>query len=75
MESDEKELRREISYAILNTHAIRSGLFTPDIAFEAIVKKQVSKLKEPALKCVDLVVIELTNLMHKLTEKVLFFRI
>jgi dynamin GTPase len=70
MEFDEKELRREITYAIKNTHGIRSGLFTPDIAFEAIVKKQISKLKEPSLKCVDLVINELTNLIHKLTEKV-----
>ena len=70
MEFDEKELRREITYAIKNTHGIRSGLFTPDIAFEAIVKKQVAKLKEPSLKCVDLVINELTNLIHKLTEKV-----
>jgi dynamin GTPase len=69
MEFDEKELRREITYAIKNTHGIRSGLFTPDIAFEAIVKKQVSKLKEPSIKCVDLVITELTNLIHKLTDK------
>jgi dynamin GTPase len=70
MEFDEKELRREITYAIKNTHGIRSGLFTPDIAFEAIVKKQISKLTEPSIKCVDLVVAELTNLIHKLTDKV-----
>ena len=69
---DEKELRREITYAIKNTHGIRSGLFTPDIAFEVIVKKQVEKLKEPSLKCVDLVITELTNLIHKLTDKVSF---
>uniref|UniRef100_A0A493TXF6 dynamin GTPase n=1 Tax=Anas platyrhynchos platyrhynchos TaxID=8840 RepID=A0A493TXF6_ANAPP len=43
MEFDEKELRREISYAIKNIHGIRTGLFTPDLAFEAIVKKQLSQ--------------------------------
>ena len=48
----------------------RGGLFTPDVAFEAIVKKQISRLKEPSLKCVDLVITELTNLIHKLTDKV-----
>lgn len=69
MEFDEKELRREITYAIKNTHGIRSGLFTPDIAFEVIVKKQVEKLKTPAIKCVDLVITELSNLIHKLTDK------
>ena len=50
MELDEKELRREITFAILNSHGIRSGLFTPDAAFEVIVKKQVHTLKEPCTK-------------------------
>ncbi|XP_045565852.1 dynamin-2 isoform X2 [Salmo salar] len=69
MEFDEKELRREISYAIKNIHGVRTGLFTPDLAFEAIVKKQIIKLKEPCLKCVDLVLSELTSLVKKCTEK------
>ncbi|XP_015204536.1 dynamin-2 isoform X2 [Lepisosteus oculatus] len=69
MEFDEKELRREISYAIKNIHGVRTGLFTPDLAFEAIVKKQILKLKEPSLKCVDLVVSELTALVRKCAEK------
>ncbi|XP_060755281.1 dynamin-2 isoform X1 [Neoarius graeffei] len=69
MEFDEKELRREISYAIKNIHGVRTGLFTPDLAFEAIVKKQIVKLKQPCLKCVDLVVSELSALAHKCTEK------
>ncbi|XP_029943361.1 dynamin-2-like isoform X2 [Salarias fasciatus] len=69
MEFDEKELRKEISYAIKNIHGVRTGLFTPDMAFEAIVKKQVIKLKDPCLKCVDLVVTELVTLIRKCTEK------
>ncbi|XP_033500870.1 dynamin-2 isoform X5 [Epinephelus lanceolatus] len=66
---DEKELRREISHAIKNVHGVRTGLFTPDLAFEAIVKKQILKLKEPSLKCVDLVVSELTALVMKCAAK------
>ncbi|XP_029914631.1 dynamin-2 isoform X6 [Myripristis murdjan] len=66
---DEKELRREISHAIKNVHGVRTGLFTPDLAFEAIVKKQILKLKEPSLKCVDLVVSELTALIMKCAVK------
>nr|XP_057906406.1 dynamin-3 isoform X4 [Doryrhamphus excisus] len=66
---DEKELRREISHAIKNVHGVRTGLFTPDLAFEAIVKKQILKLKEPSLKCVDLVVSELTALAVKCAVK------
>lgn len=70
MSCDEKELRREISFAIRNIHGIRVGLFTPDMAFEAIVKKQISQLKEPILKCIDLTVQELSNVVRICTDKV-----
>uniref|UniRef100_A0A8C1TVH8 dynamin GTPase n=1 Tax=Cyprinus carpio TaxID=7962 RepID=A0A8C1TVH8_CYPCA len=69
MEFDEKELRREISYAIKNIQGSRTGLFTPDMAFEAIVKKQLIKLKEPCLKCIDLVIQELINTVRQCTLK------
>ncbi|XP_039517431.1 dynamin-1a isoform X2 [Pimephales promelas] len=69
MEFDEKELRKEISYAIKNIHGIRTGLFTPDLAFEAIVKKQIQKLNGPCLKCIDMVVSELSSTIHKCSEK------
>ncbi|XP_067846808.1 dynamin 3a isoform X3 [Heptranchias perlo] len=69
MEFDEKELRREISYAIKNIHGIRPGLFTPDMAFETIVKKQIVKLKEPCLKCVDLVIQELIHTVRQCSCK------
>lgn len=48
----------------------RTGLFTPDMAFEAIVKKQIVKLKGPCLKCVDLVIQELINTVQQCTNKV-----
>ncbi|XP_077413185.1 dynamin-1 [Vanacampus margaritifer] len=69
MECDEKEMRREISYAIKNIHGIRTGLFTPDMAFEAIVKKQIIKLKEPCVKCVDMVIQELINTVRQCSNK------
>uniref|UniRef100_A0A8D0AEP7 Interferon-induced GTP-binding protein Mx n=1 Tax=Sander lucioperca TaxID=283035 RepID=A0A8D0AEP7_SANLU len=69
MECDEKEMRREISYAIKNIHGIRTGLFTPDMAFEAIVKKQVIKLKGPCVKCVDMVIQELINTVRQCSNK------
>ncbi|XP_078605696.1 dynamin-1-like isoform X28 [Branchiostoma floridae x Branchiostoma japonicum] len=69
MEFDEKELRREISYAIKNIHGVRTGLFTPDMAFEAICKRQIAKLKEPSLKCVDMVINELNNVVRQCGEK------
>ncbi|KAL9880413.1 dynamin-1 shibire isoform 4-T8 [Glossina fuscipes fuscipes] len=69
MACDEKELRREISFAIRNIHGIRVGLFTPDMAFEAIVKRQIAQLKEPVIKCVDLVVQELSAVVRSCTDK------
>ncbi|XP_055008804.1 dynamin-3 isoform X4 [Boleophthalmus pectinirostris] len=66
---DEKELRREISHAIKNVHGVRTGLFTPDLAFEAIVKKQIIKLKTPCVKCVDMVIQELINTVRQCTNK------
>uniref|UniRef100_H3CYM6 Interferon-induced GTP-binding protein Mx n=1 Tax=Tetraodon nigroviridis TaxID=99883 RepID=H3CYM6_TETNG len=48
---------------------LRTGLFTPDMAFEVIVKKQVVKLKTPCLKCVDLVIQELINTVRQCTTK------
>ncbi|XP_042178151.1 dynamin-2 isoform X4 [Oncorhynchus tshawytscha] len=69
MEFDERELRREISYAIKNIHGIRTGLFTPDQAFEAIVRRQIIKLKGPCIKCVDMVIQELINTVRQCTTK------
>lgn len=40
------------------------------MAFEAIVKKQINRLKEPSLKCVDLVVQELSNVVRICTDRV-----
>ncbi|XP_017158779.1 dynamin-1-like [Poecilia reticulata] len=71
LEGDEKTLRKEISYAIKNIHGIRTGLFTPDMAFETIVKRQIAQIKEPCQKCVDLVISELVNTVRQCTSKVL----
>ncbi|XP_041646908.1 dynamin 3a isoform X2 [Cheilinus undulatus] len=69
LESDEKKLRREINYAIRNIHGVRTGLFTPNMAFEAIVKKQISRLKGPCFKFVDLVRQELTKTVYQCINK------
>ena len=73
MEIDEKEMRKEIMFAIRNIHGIRVGLFTPDMAFEAIVKKQIARLKEPSMKCVDLVCTEVTNVIRHVADSVSSF--
>jgi hypothetical protein len=48
----------------------RSGLFTPDEAFEYIVQMQISKFEEPIMKCVDMVASELAAIIHEATSKV-----
>ncbi|KAI3368964.1 hypothetical protein L3Q82_025929 [Scortum barcoo] len=73
IESDEKKLRREINYAIRNIHGVRTGLFTPDLAFEAIVKKQISRLQGPCIKFVDMVSQELITTVHQCIDKLSSF--
>ena len=60
---DEKHLRREIKIAIQNIRGVRTGLFTPDMAFERIVKEQISVMKNAPLEIVD----QVTGQVHYLT--------
>ncbi|XP_029988017.1 dynamin 3a isoform X1 [Sphaeramia orbicularis] len=69
LELDEQKLRREITYAIRNIHGVRTGLFTPDLAFEAIVKKQISRLNGPCMKLIDMVSQELLTTVHQCINK------
>lgn len=50
--------------------AYRRGLFTPNMAFETIVRKQISKLKAPCIKFVDMVTQELMNTVYQCVNKV-----
>ena len=43
----------------------RVGLFTPDMAFEVIVKNQIRKLMDPSIKCIDMVMTELLDLIKQ----------
>ena len=45
LETDEKNLRKQIQFAIKNLHGIRVGLFTPDQAFDVVTREQIRKLK------------------------------
>ena len=46
------------------------GIFTPDIAFDSIVKGLINKMKEPSLRCVDLVINELTQNIKRSSQEV-----
>lgn len=48
----------------------RTGLFTPDMAFETIVKKQIIKLKGPCIKLIDMVTEELITTLYQCINKV-----
>eukprot|EP01134_Creolimax_fragrantissima_P002300 CFRG2300T1 len=71
-EIDERKLRREILFAIKNIHGMRTGLFTPDQAFEAICRKLIERMRAPSLLCVELSMQELitiTSFASKRVEK------
>ena len=68
-EYDEKEIRKEIAFAIRNIHGVRIGLFTPDRAFDMVCKDQISKLKGPMMKLVDLLTVELMSIGREITKK------
>ena len=49
---------------------VRVGLFTPDRAFDMVTKQQIMKLKQPSLKLVDLVCVEIMAISRDITNKV-----
>ena len=53
----------EIITAMRNSSGIRSSLFLPEVAFDLLVKQQIQKLKEPSLKCVQLIFEELQKIL------------
>jgi dynamin GTPase len=69
MEFDEKELRREIAFAIRNIHGVRLGLFTPDLAFDVVARKQIDRLRQPILLMVDLVCQEVFKVLQHSTQQ------
>jgi len=59
----------EISTLITNSAGSRNPLFIPENAFEALARRQISMLEEPALECVEQVYDELKKLFEALEEK------
>ena len=50
---------------------VRLGLFTPDLAFDVVAKKQIEMLKSPSLKLIDLVAEEMGKVVQGAVTKVL----
>ena len=42
----------------------RPALFVPDISFELLVKRQIKRLEEPSLRCVELVHEEMQRIIQ-----------
>ncbi|CAD7923987.1 unnamed protein product [Amoebophrya sp. A120] len=53
----------EIRTAIRNATGPKAVLFVPEAAFELLVKKQIEKLEEPCLQCIDHVFEELQRIV------------
>lgn len=51
----------DIQTAIFNATGCRAPLFVPEGAFEILVRRQVKRLEQPGLQCVDLVYDELMH--------------
>ncbi|KJH52226.1 dynamin family protein [Dictyocaulus viviparus] len=45
----------DILTAIRNATGTRPALFVPEVAFELLVKRQIQRLEDPSLRCVELV--------------------
>lgn len=71
LEADEKSLHAKIEFAIQNAQGVRTGLFTPKIAFDGIVGDQIADIKGPILKCVDLVVHELQTAIGTISARLM----
>ncbi|XP_069556324.1 dynamin-1-like protein isoform X2 [Brachyistius frenatus] len=54
----------DILTAIRNATGPRPSLFVPEISFELLVKKQVKRLEDPSLRCVELVHEEMQRIIQ-----------
>eukprot|EP00978_Attheya_sp_CCMP212_P001582 scaffold3243_cov47-Attheya_sp.AAC.5 len=52
----------EIRTTICNANGTRPALFVPEISFDILVRRQISRLEQPGIQCVDLVYQELQRI-------------
>ena len=52
----------EIRTTICNANGTRPALFVPEVSFDILVRRQVARLEEPGVNCVDLVYEELQRI-------------
>ncbi|CAH2267685.1 jg11414 [Pararge aegeria aegeria] len=56
--------RMDILTAIRNATGPRPALFVPEVSFELLVKRQVRRLEDPSLRCVELVHEEMQRIVQ-----------
>ncbi|VDD79825.1 unnamed protein product [Mesocestoides corti] len=54
----------DVLTAIRNSTGPRPALFVPEVAFELLVKRQIRRLEEPSLRCVELVHEEMQRIIQ-----------
>lgn len=59
----------DVRTAIRNSSGPRPSLFVPEVSFDLLVKKQISRLKGPSQRCVELVFEEVLNIIFKCDKK------
>jgi dynamin 1-like protein len=59
----------EIRVTICNANGTRRALFVPEISFDILVRRQVSRLEQPGIQCVDLVYDELQRIASQSEPK------
>jgi len=59
----------EIRTTIMNANGTRRALFVPEISFDILVRRQIARLEQPGIQCVDLVYEELQRIAHQSEPK------
>lgn len=57
--------KRDVLTAIRNATGTRPALFVPEVSFELLVKRQIRRLEEPSLRCVELVHEEMQSIIQQ----------
>ena len=58
----------------MRTKGPRPSLFVPEVSFELLVKRQIRRLEEPSLRCVELVHEELQRIIQQCGAQVTSIR-
>eukprot|EP01090_Pellita_catalonica_P011731 TRINITY_DN2382_c0_g1_i1.p1 TRINITY_DN2382_c0_g1~~TRINITY_DN2382_c0_g1_i1.p1 ORF type:complete len:748 (-),score=116.19 TRINITY_DN2382_c0_g1_i1:43-2286(-) len=61
--------QNDIRTVIRNATGPRAALFVPEASFDLLVKRQITRLEEPSLQCVELVYDELQRIISQLESK------